>query len=122
MKGRLEAQIEELKKDLEANIHEENKRLKNTIEEKDKVIKKNAEKYSLEIKEIKRQEMLTKENLRSAVKEREMLRENDRILLNTFDIMKKYVEQVNEHYSKNQVQEATVKTFNCNKCEYIQGV
>ena len=42
--------------------------------------------------------MLTSENLRSAVLEREVLRENDRILLNTFDMMKSYIDQMKEKY------------------------
>ena len=75
--------------------------LRNIIEEKDKLIKKNAEKHLIEINEMKRKDMLSKENTRSAVNEREVLRESDRILLHTFQMMKKYVEQINERYSKN---------------------
>ena len=115
MKVSLEAQIEQLQKDIPESV-DENKVLKNIIEEKDKLIKKNCDKHKQEVNEFKRQEMLSKENLRAAIKEREVLRENDRILLNTFDMMKKYIEQINEHYSKNKIVEAAVKDIKCEKC------
>ena len=93
MKVSLEAQIDQLQKDLPESIDEENKVLKKVIEEQDKLIKKNSEKHKQEVNEFKRQAMSSKENLRAAIKEREVLRENDRILLNTFDMMKKYPQE-----------------------------
>ena len=118
MKGSLEIQIDQLKKDLEEDDQEENNVLKNRIEEKDKLIKKNAEKHLLELNEYKRQDMLMKENLRCAINEREVLRENDRILLNTFDMMKKYMDQINVQSVKSKEVDIASKSFICEKCDY----
>ena len=91
MKQNLENQIGYLKKDIDENVlKQENKLLKDFIDEKEKQQKKNAEKHKEEVAELKRNQMFTSENLSSTVKEREILRENDRILLNTLDMMKKY--------------------------------
>ena len=87
MKGSLEEQIKKLKNDLDGNDNEEIRVLKNVIDEQDKLMKKTNDKHKMEVNELKRQDMLSKESLRSVVKEREVLRENDRILLNTFDII-----------------------------------
>ena len=54
--------------------------LKNVVEEKDKAITKLKTKHSEEVKELKKQQIQTTENLRSTVMEREVLRENGRIL------------------------------------------
>ena len=118
MKGSLEVQINQLKKDLEEDVHEENKVLKTRIEEKEKLIKKNEEKHLLEINELKRQDMKMKEDLRCAINEREVLRENDRILLNTFDMMKKYMDQINVKTTKSKEGDIVNKTFKCEKCDY----
>ena len=59
--------------------------------------------------------MLTSEKLRSTVLERENLREKDRILLNTFDMMTKYMDQIKESVGRN----ATVdKLPECEKCNF----
>ena len=118
MKKSLEEQIEKLKNDLAGNDKEEIKVLKNVINEQDKLIKKNMDKHKLEINELKQQDMLSKESLRSAVKEREVLRENDRILLNTFDMMKKYMDQLKEHYNRNDTIGDETRNLKCNKCDY----
>ena len=76
------------------NSNKEIEELKNKIKEQDKVLKKSEEKYTSEISELKRKQMMSSDNLRSAIQERDMLRENDRILLNTFDMMKKYMDQM----------------------------
>ena len=91
--------------------------LKNVVEEKDKAITKLKTKHSEEVKELKKQQIQTTENLRSTVMEREVLRENDRILLNTFDMMKQYIKQMKEQYSNNAVVDVG-KYDKCQKCEY----
>ena len=91
--------------------------LKNESEEKDKIITKATKRHADEVKELKSQQMLTSENLRSAVLEREVLRENDRILLNTFDMMKIYIDQMKEKYSNNLVGAAT--STQCVQCDVV---
>ena len=119
MKHNLEGQIEDLKKELEDNdVKHENNLLKKNIADKEKEIKKNTEKHSEEMKKMKKQQMLNSENLRSAVLERETLRENDRILLNTFDMMKKYMEQLKECYNKNNSLNVNNMSFKCEKCDF----
>ena len=88
------------------------------LEEKDKIIIKSKSKYIEEINELKRQQMQTTENLRSTVLEREVLRENDRILLNTFDMMKKYIDQMKEQYSKSNTVGADTHQ-KCQNCDHI---
>ena len=80
----LELRMKNLK-DLNKNQEEQIDILKKESEEKDKILTKANKKHVDEVKELKSQQMLTSENLRSTVLEREVLSENDRILLNTFD-------------------------------------
>ena len=116
MKSDLEAQIESLKKDLDGSVlREENNELKKTIEEKEKQFQKNEAKHKEKVKELQREQMLTSENLRSTVLERENLRENDRILLNTFDMMKKYMDQIKESFGKNV---SIDNSFKCENCDF----
>ena len=57
--------------------------------------------------------MKTSEALRSAILERENLRENDRIMLNTLDMMKIYVDQL-----KNKEANLIENSFKCQDCEF----
>ena len=84
------------------------------VEEKDKEIKKLDVKHSEETKQLKKQQIQMSENLRSTVLEREVLRENDRILLNTFDMMKQYIDQMKDQHTKN----TAVDVNKCEKCVY----
>ena len=117
-KSNLEEQIVHLLNEKDSNISEENKELRKKIEEQDKLMKKNEEKHTLEINELKRQQMLSSESLRSAIQERDTLRENDRILLNTFDIMKKHMDQIKEQNNKQKITETAGTKSNCDKCDY----
>ena len=109
-----EAEIKFLKEDSNSNeIKIENIKLKKDIEEKDKQIKKTVDKNAEEIKNLKNQNMKTSEALRSAILERENLRENDRIMLNTLDMMKIYVDQL-----KNKEANLIEKSFKCQDCEF----
>ena len=117
-------------KDLEKNIVE----LMKTIEIKDKQLKKSEEKHRGEVSELKKEQMLTSEKLRSTVLERENLRENDRILLNTFDMMKKHIDQVRDNVEKNNgrkcdgcesgsnkkdaLNDPDTQVFHCTKCKF----
>ena len=115
-KGNLEAQIEQLLNERASNDTEVNNELRKKIEEQEKTIKKSEEKHTLEVNELKRQQLLSSDKLRSAIQERDTLRENDRILLNTFDMMKKYMDQLQE--DKNKVTETSTSNLKCDKCEY----
>ena len=64
------------------------------LDDKEREMQKNKLKHAEEVKALKKQQMQTSEALRTTVLERENLRETDRILLNTFDMMKIYVDQV----------------------------
>ena len=68
--------------------------LQSELAENKKQAKKNEEKHGNEIKELKKKEMEMSESLRLAVIERENLRESDRILLNTLNMMKIHFDQV----------------------------
>ena len=92
--------------------------LKKELDEKEKLIAKSKNKHTEELNELKRQQMLTSENLRSTVLEKEVLKENDRILLNTFDMMKQYIDQMKEQYSKKN--SAIINTDEkCKECDHI---
>ena len=113
IKSSLEGELEDLKKDsTEPDLHIENTELKKAIDEKNKLLKKSDEKHAKEVEELKKQQMQTSEALRSTVLERENLRESDRILLNTLDMMKIYVDQVKEREST-----LSRKHFQCEKCD-----
>ena len=85
--------------------------LRREIESKEKENKKSTEKLNEEVNNLKKQNLQTSEALRLAVLERENLRENDRILLNTLDMMKIYVESI-----KNKEGVLDNKIFKCDKC------
>ena len=91
-------------------------KLKNEVQEKEKVITKLKKKHSEEVEELNKQKILMTENLRSTVLEREVLRENDRVLLNTFDMMKEYIEQMKEQYSKNNSVDISMPQ-KCSQCK-----
>ena len=91
----LETEIESLKKESnETELKLEISTLKKELAEKNKQSKKLEEKHSNEVQDLKKQLMKTSEALQSAVLEKENLRESDRILLNTLDMMKIYVDQI----------------------------
>ena len=104
--------------DMKAIQDKEIERLKIELNEKDKVITKLKNKHSEEVNELKKQQILTTENLRSTVLEKEVLRENDRVLLNTFDIMKEYIEQMKEQYSKNDSVGLSMPQ-KCAQCKFV---
>ena len=106
-----DAEIEGLKQ-VSNVVKLENIQLKNEITEKDKQFKKSTDKHTEEAKMLKKKNMETSEVLRLAVLERENLRENDRILMNTLDMMKIYVDQIK---NKEGIVEQT--TFNCDLCQ-----
>ena len=83
--------------------------LKKALDDKEREMQKNKLKHAEEVKALKKQQMQTSEALRTTVLERENLRETDRILLNTFDMMKIYVDQV-----KNR----DIQKLQCEQCEY----
>ena len=115
MRKSQDIEIERLRNELDENtLKKEILLLKNMVEEKDKAIIKLDDKHSEEVRQLKKQQMQTTENLRSTVLEREVLRENDRILLNTFDMMKQYIEQMKDQYSRN----SAVDVVKCEKCGY----
>ena len=66
--------------------------LKSDLEESKKQAEKKNEKHGNEVRELKLKEAQMSESLRLAVLERENLRETDRVLLNTLDMMKIYVD------------------------------
>ena len=70
----------------------ENAKLKNDVNEKDKQLKK----LNVELQKMQSLNQEANEALNSTVLEREHLRESERILLNTLDMMKTYVDQVKE--------------------------
>ena len=94
--GRTES--EEIKK-----IKEKALELKATNELK---INKLKEKHSVEINELQIKKIRVEEELSSVVKENQKLKESERILLETFDTLKKY-------YEKSENLE-----FNCRKCRF----
>ena len=106
--------LEEMKKSQDKEIE----KLKNEVQEKEKVITKLKKKHSEEVEELNKQKILMTENLRSTVLEREVLRENDRVLLNTFDMMKEYIEQMKEQYSKNNSVDISMPQ-KCSQCKYV---
>ena len=108
----LEQRVEFLEA-LNANQEAQVNNLKKEVEEKEKIITKSNKKHTEEINELKRQQLLTSENLRSTVLEKEVLKENDRILLNTFDMLKKYIDQIKEqNFEKN-------NDHKCQECDHI---
>ena len=105
--------LEEINSNQEAQIEN----LMKETEEKDKIITKAKKKHDDEVNELRKQQMLTSENLRSTVLEREVLRENDRILLNTFEMLKEHIDQMKEKFSKNNtVKEKALQK--CRQCEF----
>ena len=70
----------------------DNERLCEIILEERKENKKMSNKMEKEIITFKSEKMETLEKLRCTVLERERFRENERVLLNTFDMMKKCVD------------------------------
>ena len=88
------------------------KDLKSEQEVKEKQNKKNIEKLNAEVINLKKENNQTSEALRLAVLERENLRENDRILLNTLDMMKIYVDKIKDKEGL-----IDTKLFKCDKCK-----
>ena len=114
----LKTEIESLKKESnETELKLEISTLKKELAEKNKQSKKLEEKHSNEVQDLKKQLMKTSEALQSAVLEKENLRESDRILLNTLDMMKIYVDQIEKR-------ETTMdnKSVECNKCDFAAKV
>ena len=70
-------------------------------------MKKGKDNHDKEVKELKLQKMQASETIRSLTLERENMRENDRIMLNTLDMMKLYVDQVKNN---------GLELFKCEKC------
>jgi hypothetical protein len=77
--------------------------------ENEKRHKKTKDSHANGTKDLKLKLMQSSETLRSMVLERENLRENDRIMMNTLDMMKKYVDQVKSMMIMQEM-------FNCEKC------
>ena len=99
----LTAENELLKSSKASPDDQDNQRLREIIIEAEKESMKLKEKMEKEIMRLKNEKLEALEKLRCAVLDKERLKETERVLLNTFDMMKKFVDQ---------------KTENCDKCEF----
>ena len=114
----MEEELNNLKKNtVSGELEHEIEILRKAADEKEKEIQKDQIKHSEEVKALKKQQMQTSETLRATVLERENLRETDRIMLNTFDMMNIYIDQI-----KNREARTETQLLHCEQCEYTTGM
>ena len=116
--------------DKDEKLKEENKKLKQILEETRDLcleyiqkLEKNPKKAEEEVSKIAIEKMKVEDELRSAVLEKNMLRDSERILLNTFDTLKMHYDaKKNMNDSKSSTEQETQRKpeeqFQCGKCSY----
>ena len=89
----LTAENEVLKQNKSMETDQDNQRLREIVKEEAKETKKMKERLEKEITRLQSEKMETLEKLRCTVLGKEKHKETERVLLNTFDMMKKYVDE-----------------------------
>ena len=81
-------------------------------------VRKKRISWKKDIENTKREKMEALENLRCITLENEHLKETERVLLNTFDMMKKYVDGKAANQEKDEVNHIDQLDSKCGLCDF----